>query len=261
MEKFKINVCRMVAVVFLVILSCGAAHGQTPISIKVMTMNIKEGGEYADYSTEAFAECISTYNPDVVVMQEVDRFTTRAGNKDILAELGAALGMFPFYGKAMDYRGGAFGNGILSKHPFYNAQNIVSKPEGASENRTCTWIDILLPQGNKLRVAVTHLDVKSEQVRIQTLGTINRSIITDEFPVLLMGDFNAKPDSDTMKYARNKWQDIGVGTGNTIPSTAPTSRIDYIMGYPKTWSSTSYEIVSWPGLSDHCFVVAQVECR
>jgi endonuclease/exonuclease/phosphatase family metal-dependent hydrolase len=261
MKKFKKIACRMVTVALTAIVSCGAVMGQTSVSIKVMTMNIKEGGEYANYNTEAFAECIATYNPDVVVMQEVDRFTNRAGNKDILTELGAALGMFPFYGKAMDYRGGGFGNGILSKYPFYNAQSIVSKPAGASENRNCSWIDIVLPQGGKLRVAVTHLDVKSEQVRTQTMAEINRSILTDEFPVLLMGDFNAKPDSDTMKYARSKWQDIGAGTGNTIPATAPTSRIDYIMGYPKSWSSTSYEIVSWPELSDHCFVVAQIECN
>jgi endonuclease/exonuclease/phosphatase family metal-dependent hydrolase len=261
MKELKTISARVAAMALLLILSCGVARAQQPISLKVMTMNIKEGGQYAAYSTEAFAECISTYSPDIVVLQEVDRFTTRAGNKDILAELGAALGMFPFYGKAMDYKGGAFGNGILSKYPFYTAHNIVSKPEGASENRTCTWIDLLLPGERKLRIAVTHLDVKSEQVRIQTLATINQSIITDEFPVLLMGDFNAKPDSDAMKYARNKWQDIGAGTGNTIPATGPTSRIDYIMGYPKTWSSTSYEVVAWPGLSDHCFVVAQVEHR
>ena len=81
----------------------------------------------------------------------------------------------------------------------------------------------------------------------------------NELPTLLIGDFNATPDSDTMNYAKFKWQDIGEGTGNTISSTNPTKRIDYVMGYPKTWIRKSYEIVCNPGLSDHCFIVADVE--
>lgn len=79
------------------------------------------------------------------------------------------------------------------------------------------------------------------------------------FPVLLIGDFNASPDSPTLDYAGFKWQDIGTGTGNTIPSTGPTHRIDYVMGYPKAWIKKSYQVVSYPSLSDHCFLVAEVE--
>jgi len=62
-----------------------------------------------------------------------------------------------------------------------------------------------------------------------------------------------------MTYAFMKWQDIGAGTGNTIPSSGPTQRIDYILGYPKSWIKTNYEIVAYPGLSDHCFVVAELQ--
>lgn len=230
------------------------------ISLKVMSMNIKEGGLYANFDTDAFAECIKKHNPDVVVFQEMDRFTKRNGNKDMLVQLATKLGMFPFFGKAIDYSGGGFGNAILSKYPFFNAQNIISRPEGAAENRTCTWVDIALPNNRVVRIAGTHLDVKSEQARISMLGIINKNIAVDEnIPTLLIGDFNASPDSDTMKYARNKWQDIGAGTGNTIPATGPTARIDYVMGYPKTWVKKSYEIVCYPDLSDHCFLVVEIE--
>jgi endonuclease/exonuclease/phosphatase family metal-dependent hydrolase len=127
--------------------------------------------------------------------------------------------------------------------------------------RACSWIDVLMPDKRKVRVAVTHLDVANDdQVRISMLATINTNMLTNnELPTLLIGDFNATPESDTMNYAKFRWQDIGEGTGNTISSTNPTKRIDYVMGYPKTWIKKSYEIVCNPGLSDHCFIVADVE--
>lgn len=231
------------------------------LSLRVMSMNMKEGGKPADFNAEAYSNFIRQYNPDVVVFQEMDNFTTRNGKKDLLSEMAVQLGMFPYYGKAFTYATGDYGNAILSKYPFYNARTITSRPTGASEMRACSWIDLMLPDKRKVRVGVTHLDVANDdQVRISMLATINSVMLTDnELPTLLIGDFNATPESDTMNYARFRWQDIGVGTGNTISSTNPTKRIDYVMGYPKSWIKKSYLIVCEPGLSDHCFIIADVE--
>lgn len=231
------------------------------LSLRVISMNMKEGGKPANFNADTYSDFIRQYNPDVVVFQEMDNFTTRNGNKDLLSEMAVKLGMFPYFGKAFTYAGGDFGNAILSKYPFYNARTITAKPTGASEMRACSWIDLLLPDKRKVRVAVTHLDVASDdQVRISMLATINTNMLANnELPTLLIGDFNATPESDTMNYAKFRWQDIGEGTGNTISSTNPTKRIDYVMGYPKTWIKKGYEIVCNPGLSDHCFIVADVE--
>ena len=231
------------------------------LSLRVMSMNIKEGGKPANFKAEAYSNFIRQYNPDVVVFQEMDNFTTRNGKKDLLSEMAVQLGMFPYYGKAFTFATGDFGNAILSKYPFYNARTITSRPAGATEIRACSWIDLMLPNKRKVRVGVTHLDVSSEeQVRISMLATINSAMLTEnELPTLLIGDFNATPESDTMSYARFRWQDIGVGTGNTISSTNPTKRIDYVMGYPKSWINKNYQIVCESGLSDHCFIVADVE--
>lgn len=231
------------------------------LSLRVMSMNMKEGGKPANYDADVYSDFIRQYNPDVVVFQEMDNFTTRNGNKDLLSEMAVKLGMFPYFGKSFSYGGGDFGNAILSKYPFYNARTITANPSGSIEMRSCSWIDILMPDKRKVRVAVTHLDVSSdEQVRISTLAIINTNMLTNnELPTLLIGDFNVTPDSDTMNYAKFRWQDIGEGTGNTLTSTSPTKRIDYVMGYPKTWIRKSYETVCNPGLSDHCFIVADVE--
>lgn len=246
-------------VLCVLLIASVAANGQT-ISVKVMTMNIKEGGQYANYNAAAFSDCIRKYNPDFVVFQEMDNFTLRNGNKDLLSEIAVNLGMFPYFARAITYSSGDFGNGILSRYPFYNARTITGKPSGASEERACAWIDVILPNKRPVRIAVTHLDVANDQVRVSMLATINSAILNNNaLPTLLSGDFNASPGSETMLYAFLKWQDIGTGTANTIPSTGPTQRIDYILGYPKSWTKKSYEIVAYPNLSDHCFVVAELQ--
>jgi endonuclease/exonuclease/phosphatase family metal-dependent hydrolase len=248
-------------ILLLIILMFSPVIVAQNLALRVMSMNMKEGGKPAGFSAVAYADCIREYNPDIVVFQEMDNFTTRNGKKDLLSELAVQLGMFPYYGKAFNYATGDFGNAILSKYPFYNARTISSRPTGANEMRACSWVDIVMPNKRKVRVGVTHLDVASdEQVRISMLATINTQMLTDNnLPTLLAGDFNAVPDSETMNYARFRWQDIGEGTGNTIASTNPTKRIDYVMGYPKSWIRKNYQVVCYPGLSDHCFIVADVE--
>lgn len=242
------------------VVSLGISAQKTTIT--VMSMNIKEGGLYAAFDTNAFVECIQKYNPDFVSFQEMDRFTNRNGQIDMLTEMAVKLGMFPYFGKAFSYSQGDYGNAILSKYPFHYAKNIVSKPEGAKENRTCTWIETILPNGQTIRIASTHLDVGSDdQIRISMVATINKNLLQDdEIPTLLIGDFNSQPTSDTMNYTKIKWQDIGLGTPNTIPSSGvATQRIDYVLGYPKKWLAKSYEVVCYPELSDHCFIVAELE--
>jgi len=243
---------------FIALIICLTINAQT-ISVKIMSMNIKEGGKLANYNAKLYSDCIEKYNPDFVLFQEMDYYTIRNGNKDLLGEIAVNLGMFPYFGRAISYSTGSYGNGILSKYPFHNARTITFKPTDASEQRSCAWIDVVLPNKRKIRIAVTHLDVSNDQVRVSSIATINNNIFLDNLPVLLGGDFNASPSSETMSYAFLKWQDIGVGTGNTFSSTNSTSRIDYFLGYPKSWEKINYEVVSYPELSDHCFIVAELQ--
>lgn len=239
-------------------LSCFYADGQA-VKVRVMTMNIREGAERTNHEAAPFAECIRKYQPDVIAFQEVDYMTVRNGGRDWLTELASQLGMFPFYGKSFDYQGGGFGVALLCKYPFYKADEVISYPAGVREPRATAWVYMKMPDGTILRVAATHLSVEASQYRITNIADINKALFTDDStPTLLMGDFNDSPDSEAIGYATQKWQDIGRGTGLTFPSGTPTIRIDYVMGYPKKWTASSYEIVNEPSLSDHCFVVADL---
>lgn len=103
-----------------------AIAAREPLSLRVMSLNMKEGGSYADYKAQPYVDFIRQYNPDVVLLQEVDNFTTRNGNKDLLTEIASELGMFPYYAKSFTYQGGAFGVAILSKYPCFKAGRVIS---------------------------------------------------------------------------------------------------------------------------------------
>lgn len=232
------------------------------LSLRVMSMNIKEGAEYASHKVEPYAALINEYAPDVVCLQEVDYMTKRNGNKDFLNELAAATGMFPFWSQSFIYQGGGFGVAILSKYPFMKAEKIITdlRNEGAREPRSTAWIYINLPEGATVRVATTHLALETPELTIRNIADVNKKMFVQDkrTPSLLIGDFNAREDSDQIKYAKNTWQEIGEGTGFTIPSDKPNRKLDYVMGYPKKWKSTKYEIIARPDLSDHCFVMDDV---
>lgn len=236
-------------------------NAQETFKLRVMSINTKECGRYVSYKAGPFAEFINSYSPDVVALQEVDFNTLRNGKKDWLGELALLTNTIPYFCQSFTYQGGGYGPALLSKTPFYKAKTIVSKITGANEPRATGWIYIELPGGNILRVGSTHLALESSEITIKNIADINKNIFGEDqtHPTLLIGDFNADEGSDPITYACIKWQDIGKGSGKTIPSDAPKKRLDYIMGYPKgKWSHSSYKIIARPDMSDHCFIVADL---
>ena len=95
-------------------------YGRLPNSIRLATYNTHrcEGWETqtnvdrANYNNTA--KVISLIDPDVIALQELDKFTTWHPH-DQLQELADRTGMKPYYCKTIDYRGGDYGIGILSK--------------------------------------------------------------------------------------------------------------------------------------------------
>lgn len=239
------------------------AEGGGTFTLRVMSMNIRMGGEYGGYLSAPFSELIKEYDPDVVCLQEVDWKTARNGGRDWLNSVAAETGMFPYYA-SRPYSTGFFGVAILSKYPFFKAEKIMSDIEGAGELRPTGWVYISLPDGNIVRVCSTHLALESSQITIRHLADLHSKLFAEDeqTPTLLIGDFNADEGSDPIVYAtRNRWQDIGAGTGKTIPATGPTRRLDYVMGNPKgSWSTANYQVIARPDLSDHCFIMADVTC-
>jgi len=87
-----------------------ASTASTPIRLHVVTYNIHHGeGTDGRIDLERIAALLSSMQPDLVALQEVDRNTIRTGRVDQFEMLERLTGMRGAFGKAMDFDGGSYG--------------------------------------------------------------------------------------------------------------------------------------------------------
>ena len=184
-----------------------------------MTYNLRFG-ELA--TLEELANFISGQNPDVVALQELDCMTKRKRaphqhNKNFITELGYYTKMFP-----------------LTRFPYCNVHKVMlPKQEEQHEARALLMAEVELPTGDTIIVASTHLDYTSSASRARQLGVIRDILEKQPYPVILGGDFNAKPDSEEIVTSFEGWQQLSQNDILTSPAQRPKSKIDYLFGYPK----------------------------
>jgi len=230
-----------------------------PLRLKVMTFNVRMSGEQTQYDVKPFADLIRQYDPDMVALQEVDYKVARSYQIDFATLLAAELGMFPVFGKAINSGTGEYGPAIISKYPFVLTKTeLLPKPEGTKEQRAVVIGEVLLPSGQKVRFASTHLDHSTPAVRTAMANAVNGYLLKGDMPTVLGGDFNAKPDEATISTGMQQWKQI-CNDNPTFPNN-PTSKIDYLFGYPKaTCTVIRTEVIERTNISDHCPVFAEIE--
>src|SRR3954466_7463152 len=94
------------------------AGDPAPKTLRVLTYNIHHGeGTDGKLDLPRVAGVVKAARPDVVLLQEVDRNTTRTGKVDQAAELARLTGLHAEFGKAIDLQGGGYGLATLSRFP------------------------------------------------------------------------------------------------------------------------------------------------
>ena len=206
--------------------------------IKVLTYNIYHG-ELANNpgkpNLDSIAKLINQIQPDFVALQEVDSSTGRSerlyGKRtDLVKELAAKTKMFGYFGKALEFEGGSYGEGILSKTPL--KVNTLSLPIPAGgEPRTLLYTNTRLANGQNIIFGGTHLCHQSDSNRIaqvESLDQLYRSLLV---PSIVCGDFNFENTEAPYKIMMNYWRDaaeVRTIPRNTFSSDNPTKRIDYL---------------------------------
>lgn len=230
-------------IVSSVALGCASLGPFGSRPLRVMSYNIHAGWDPAGESNlERVAAIIRASNADVVLLQEVDRFTTRSGRVDQVARLRELTKMRSAFGKTLDYQGGEYGIAILSRWPVISDTLIhlpVSPPQqragGSYEPRGVLHAAIAAPFG-RLDVYNTHLDASTDDTyRIQEIAAVLAAAAagTSRF-VVIGGDLNATPESAVLRATRaagrrDSWQECGKGPDATYPDVAPVKRIDYVL--------------------------------
>lgn len=257
--KKEILIIKLICSMLLILLV--SAYGQEKDTLKILCYNLRFG-ELA--SLTELAEFIEKENPDIVALQEVDVLTKREraplqNGKHFISELGFRTNMFSLYGKTIPYAGGYYGIGILSKYPYLSVERILlPMPEGAKEQRAYLVSEIELPNNKTITFVSTHLDYTTSAVRQAQVKVINDDLLKRNGPIILCGDFNAKPDSKEIAEGMKDWIQT-TSMDYTIPAKAPTSKIDYIFCYPShEWKVISNETPKVQ-FSDHLPVVSTLE--
>ncbi|RPD42457.1 endonuclease/exonuclease/phosphatase family protein [Chitinophaga barathri] len=257
----------MYRIVFLFVLTLSASYpapaqvqGQV---IKVLSYNIHHGeNTQGKLDIQGIATVILATNPDLVALQEVDSATSRVNKQDLLKELAAVTGMYIYFGKAMDYEGGGFGNGILSRYPIEKSQSIALPAKGAgSEPRNAAMVTVKLPGDSLLRFISTHLDHLDDPAdRLSQVNILMQHVMAQpSLPLIIAGDMNALPASKEIGLFKQTFADATEKLGPTWPSDKPSHKLDYVFLYNKTqWHVMSAQVVEETVASDHRPVIAEV---
>jgi endonuclease/exonuclease/phosphatase family metal-dependent hydrolase len=98
------------------------------VKIRVLTYNIHKciGGLDRRYAPERVRDTIAHYDPDVVMLQEVDDKVKRSSHHCQVDVLGEMLGLRhrTWFANVKVRSGGEYGNAILSKFPIHETRNI-----------------------------------------------------------------------------------------------------------------------------------------
>lgn len=196
--------------------------------LRVLAYNIHHGeGMDGTIDLPRIADVIRSEKPDFVALQEVDNGVNRSSNVDQVKVLGELLGMHHQFAKFMDYDGGEYGLAVLSMYPILRS-HIHRLPDGA-EPRVVLEIEAEV-NGKPVSFASIHLDWTKSSLRIAQFKALDKALANRNHPVIVAGDYNAKPGSPTMALARKSGFIIPKLYANlTWPADKPTVEIDYIV--------------------------------
>ncbi len=252
MKRFKLT---------LLSLFIWAAAAAQQTDLKVLSYNLRFG-ELA--SMEQFGEYIAQYDADLVALQECDWATyreraPRQNGVKFMNELASRTGMFGLYGKAMDYKQGYYGIGLLSRYPIVASERVQLPRHKSTEQRVMLVADVELPDGTIVTFASVHLEVASSANRLEQAAFINKYFRKAAHPVFLAGDMNARPGSPEMEaLLKAGWQSL-TNEELTYSTSNPEMKIDYIyyLGGKKA-ELRSTRVCRESKLSDHFPVVSEV---
>lgn len=183
------------------------------MKMRVLTYNVHHWeGTDKRIDVARVIEVIRATEADIVALNEVYHPARLPGMaRAALDEMAEALGMEAAFGQATSHPWPegttpiGYGNACLSRWPIlaFATHRLASPPD--REPRVLLEVRVQAPDARPLTVYITHLDHRSEAVRMAQVQTLLLWTSRDrEQPHLLVGDFNALAPSDFPDPAQ--WQ-------------------------------------------------------
>lgn len=179
-------------------------------------------------SLTAVAEEITQLQPDIAILQEVDRKMTRSGGVDQAALLADAAGMDGSFSANLRRGKGQYGTLILTRFAILDEGRIPLKRAPGAEPRGLQWalVDV---SGQPVRVYNVHLEAVRPRLRLRQARQVARTLRHDRLPFILGGDLNSPPESELVAKLSRGLEDVwsAVGEGRSATS-AGGRKIDYL---------------------------------
>lgn len=213
--------------------------------LRVATYNILHGADFPhkratgeDIVDLTLAErTLRAISPDICGLNEVRNQERVAGLCNQARELAERLGYHYVFARAIDHRGGEYGNALLSRFSISSSTlHPIVVPEservcgGRYENRVVLKAQLDVA-GRELAVIVTHFGLRRDEIDLaaRTVVSLARGCSA---PLIVMGDFNVTPDDAAISLLKTALSDTAEGIDGdfyTFPSYSPEKKIDYIM--------------------------------
>ena len=220
---------------------------QAQNTLKLMSYNIKNANGMDNVCNfQRIANVINNTSPDVVAIQEVDSMTNRSGQKYVLGEIAERTQMHGYFAPAIDYDGGKYGIGLLTKQLPLRLQTLPLP--GREEART-----LILAEFADYIYCCTHMSL-TEEDRMKSLELGKAFTSPSPKPLFLAGDMNAEPESGFIKELQKDFQILSNPKQHTFPAPDPKETIDYIATLKqnaKGFAVISAKVINEPMASDH----------
>ena len=243
------------------------------MKINVLSYNIHKciGGLDRKYRPERISRVIAHYEPDVVLLQEVDSGARRSRKDSQVDLLGESLGYRhrAWYSNVRIRGGGVYGNAILSRFPFHQTRNIdLTMP--LRKRRSVLHASLRVP-GDKggertLHMYNLHLGLSGRErgrQLVRFLGSHPFSRLHHRTPVVVGGDFNDVWGTLGERYLAPAGFSGPGRPARTFPSWAPMRALDaiYVRGDAKISTLHPSHLKDARAASDHLPLFAVIEIR
>jgi endonuclease/exonuclease/phosphatase family metal-dependent hydrolase len=211
-----------------------------PKALRVLQWNTHHGGYGTDniYDTDRLATWIVKMTPDVVMLNEIEKFTGW-GNQDqpaiyraLLEQKTGKTWYAHFAQEWGQWTANGKGNLILSTVPFdFTSQyELVHNADRNIAEAVITW------NGKKVTLLLTHLDPDSQDLRLVQAQEVTALCAPLPENRIITGDMNAWPDQSSIAHFNTYYNDtwaVAAAQGTALAFTGndgqtKKGRIDYI---------------------------------
>ncbi|HEY0711398.1 MAG TPA: endonuclease/exonuclease/phosphatase family protein [Polyangia bacterium] len=170
-------------------------------TLRCLTFNLWGGEPPLDRRMALTMEGIRALRPDVVALQEVQDRPDLPNQAEGLAK---SLGLTPVFAPAVAFRGGHEGLAILSRYPVVEHARTPLPHATNDEARVLLSVGIDAGGERPTWVHTTHLNYRLHHGReredqVMAIADVVASR-PDCIPQIILGDFNARPESDEIRW-------------------------------------------------------------